>query len=448
MKTVSQKQDMITELRNEDTDLRNAAVAANRELYPNDAVRIKEIYAEIKDLEASIELDQEGDDMRTRLDATVGEGIRPDPDDAPGGHRFIAHAKKAPPNPRDRFQTFGEQLLRVRNACADSPVIDPRLTIQAATGMSEGVPADGGFLVQEDFSTEIFRLIHETGILASRCRSFPISANSNKFKINTISETSRANGGRWGGIQVYRKNEGAAKEASELEFGQIEMSLEKMTGLVYATDELLEDAATLEAFINMALSEEFGFKLDDEIINGTGVGQCKGIMNAACLVTVSKDVGQPAKTLIPENIVDMWARLWARCRPNAVWYINQDIEPQLHLMNVAVGTGGQMVYMSPGGLSASPYATLYGRPVIAIEQCQTLGTSGDIILADLSQYALIEKGGMQAASSIHVKFLTDETTFRFVMRNNGQPLWSSALTPFKGGATKTLSPFVVLETRA
>ncbi len=437
---------MITELRNEDADLRNAAVAANRELFPNDAARIKAIYKEIKELEASIELDREGDDMRTRLDATDGEPNRPNPEDGPSG--LIARAKKSPPNPKDRFASFGQQLLSVVHACADSPVIDSRLTaIQAATGLSEGVPSDGGFLVQEDFAEELFKRVYETGVLANRCRRFPISRNSNKFKMNAISETSRANGSRWGGIRVYRTNEAAEKTGSQPKFAQIEMSLEKMTGLVYATDENLEDAAQLEAIINMGMSEEFGFKLDDEIINGNGSGQCMGIMNAPSLVTVSAEDGQLAATLIPENIVNMWSRCWGRSRLNAVWYINQDIEPQLHLMNVAVGTGGQLVYMPPGGLSGSPYGALYGRPVIPIEQCQTLGTAGDIILADLSQYALIEKGGMQADRSIHVRFIYDETAFRFVMRNNGQPLWTSALTPFKGGATKTLSPFVVLETR-
>ena len=54
----------------------------------------------------------------------------------------------------------------------------------------------------------------------------------------------------------------------------------------------------------------------------------------------------------------------------------------------------------------------------------------------------IEKGGIESASSIHVQFLTDETTFRFVYRFDGGPMWSSTLTPFKGSNTQ--SPFVVL----
>jgi HK97 family phage major capsid protein len=141
----------------------------------------------------------------------------------------------------------------------------------------------------------------------------------------------------------------------------------------------------------------------------------------------------------------MWSRLYAPSRPNSVWLINQDVEPELHKMGLETKTpiAGALVYMPPGGLSQAPYGTLMGRPVIPIEVCQTMGTSGDIILADLSQYILIDKGGLQSASSIHFKFTTDETAFRFVFRVDGQPWWSTALVPFKG-TSNTLSPFVVL----
>jgi HK97 family phage major capsid protein len=89
-----------------------------------------------------------------------------------------------------------------------------------------------------------------------------------------------------------------------------------------------------------------------------------------------------------------------------------------------------------------------GRPVIPIEYAATLGTAGDIMLADLSQYVMIDKGAIQSATSIHVKFLYDETAFRFVYRVDGQPAWNAPLTPFKGGAGSTQSPFVVLATRS
>jgi HK97 family phage major capsid protein len=223
------------------------------------------------------------------------------------------------------------------------------------------------------------------------------------------------------------------------------MTLNKLMGLYYATDELLTDAAALGSIVEMAFAEEFAFMLDDGAIRGTGAGQMLGILNAACLVSVAKEAGQAADSVVPENIIKMWSRLWARSRPNAVWFINQDVEPKLHTMSITVGTGGVPVYMPAGGLSQSMYSTLFGRPVIPIEQCATVGDKGDIVLADMSQYLTAVKGGIQAAQSIHVQFLTDETAFRWVYRTDGQPWWKSALTPYKGSNSQ--SPFVTLDAR-
>ena len=315
-----------------------------------------------------------------------------------------------------------------------------------ATGMSEALPADGGFLVGTDYNQTLLKKVHETGLLMGRTTTIPISGPNNGLSIKTVNETSRATGSRWGGIQVYRLNEGGTKTASKPTFGNIELKLEKLIGLCYATDELLQDAAALETVITQGFGEEFGFRIDDEIIRGTGAGQMLGILNGPCLVTIDKESGQAADSIVKENIDKMWAQLWSKSKPNSVWLINQEIQPQLDNMTLNVGTGGVPVYLPPGGMSAASYGTLKGRPVLEIEQCSALGDVGDIILADLSQYLTIEKGGLQSASSIHVQFVTDETAYRFVMRNNGQPIWNSALTPYKGA--NDLSPFVTLAERA
>lgn len=220
----------------------------------------------------------------------------------------------------------------------------------------------------------------------------------------------------------------------------MDLSLKKLTGLCYATDELLQDAAALESVIRQAFAEEFGFKIDDAIINGTGSGQPLGILNSDALVKVPKDNGQ-TDIITVENLLNMWARLWARSRSNAVWFVNQELEPILYTLKV----GDKPVYIPAGGLSEAPYATLLGRPVVPIEQCSQVGEVGDIILADMSQYVLIDKGGINAASSIHVRFLYDENVFRFIYRVDGQPLWNKPLTPYKGSGA--ISPFVALAKR-
>ena len=89
---------------------------------------------------------------------------------------------------------------------------------------------------------------------------------------------------------------------------------------------------------------------------------------------------------------------------------------------------------------------LMGRPVIEVEYAPSLSSQGDITLVDLSQYQLIEKAsGIQAASSMHVRFLNDEMTFRMIYRCDGQPWWNAALTPKNGSNTQ--SPFITLATR-
>ena len=160
---------------------------------------------------------------------------------------------------------------------------------------------------------------------------------------------------------------------------------------------------------------------------------------------MGKEAGQDADTIVYDNINKMFSRMIASSRPNSVWVINQDCEPQLNTMSIPVGTGGVPVYLPAGGASASPYATLLGRPVVPIEHCQTVGTTGDIMLCDFSKYLAIDKGGLKQDVSIHVRFLYDESVFRFVYRFDGQPELGSAITPYKG--TNTLSHFVKLDSR-
>lgn len=339
-----------------------------------------------------------------------------------------------------RFASFGEQLMAAYRAAMPGGKVDERLSTRAASGLNETTPSDGGFLVQQDFVTELLKRTYETGILASKVKKIPISTNANGMKINAIDEDSRANGSRWGGVQTYWEGEADEITASKPKFRQMELSLKKLTGLCYATDELLQDAAALEAVIRQAFAEEFGFKIDEAILSGSGEGEPLGILNSGAIVTVAKEASQ-TDIITVENLIKMWNRLWSRSRANAVWYINQELEPYLYTLKI----GDKPVYIPAGGLSEKPYGTLFGRPVVPIEQCSAAGEVGDIILADIGQYLLIDKGGIKSASSIHVRFLYDENVFRFIYRVDGKPIWTKPLTPYKGSAT--VSPFVTLAKR-
>ncbi len=407
-----------------------AAIDEQRGMTDEEQTKFNALQVEIENLEKTIEAAAKVNEGQAKINTPVNQPI---------------YAEPKKPQAQNNFASFGEQLAAVVNAARPGGSIDQRL-FNAASGLGESVPSDGGFLVQQDFVAELLKRVYETGVLASRCRRIPISAGSNGLKINAVDESSRANGSRWGGVQAYWENEADQATGTKPKFRQMELSLKKLMGLCYATDELLTDASALERVISDAFAEEFGFKVDDAIINGTGAGQPLGILKSGALVSVAKENGQVADTVVAENIFKMWSQMWPRSRQNAVWLINSEVEPQLFSMSLAIGTGGVPVYLPAGGLSQAPYGSLFGRPVIPIEQAAALGDVGDIVLADLSQYLLIDKGGINAAQSIHVRFLYDEACFRFVYRVDGQPIWNKPLTPFKGSSSQ--SPFVAIAARA
>lgn len=339
---------------------------------------------------------------------------------------------------------FGEQLQAIWTARMRG-AIDPRLMQAAAQGAGQASPEDGGFLIGEQVSDAIM-LRAAGGQILSRCRSNSLGAGVQAVKINLLDESSRATGSRFGGVQAYWVDEGTAPTASRPKFYQQRWEPHKLAALGYATDELLADASLLGSTMFDAFSEEVRFLTENAVLRGTGVGSPFGIFGSPALISVSAEAGQAAKTVVYENIVNMYARSYAPTRLGSVWLMNQDIEPQLYLMNMVVGTGGMPVYLPPAGAADAPYGRLYGLPLIPNEYSSTLGSVGDIALVNLNEYFLIDKGAPERATSMHVAFTTDEQAFRLTWRVDGHPLWRTALTPFQG--TNTQSPFVTLAARA
>jgi HK97 family phage major capsid protein len=357
------------------------------------------------------------------------------------------------------FTSLGEQLSAIAAAAAPAGVrigafvggsVDKRLGRLNATisGGSTSVGGDGGFLVQKDFTVDLMKEAFGGDEIVKRCSATEIGANSDSLEVVTVDETSRATGSRWGGVQIYRVAEGGTATEKKPKIGKWERRLEDLMGVAYMTERLMQDGGAMAQVFREAFTDEFGFVVGDEVYRGTGAGQCLGLTVAACTVSVAKETNQAADTVVAENIMRMWARVLPRAKARGVWFINTEVTPQLDALNLAVGTGGALVYMPAGGLADTPYGRIKGRPVIEIEQASALGDFGDIAFADLTYYKLITKGGIQEAESIHVRFLYNERTFRWVSRVNGAPKLNSAITPYKGAAGAALSPFVMLAARA
>lgn len=246
-----------------------------------------------------------------------------------------------------------------------------------------------------------------------------------------------------GGLRVYRTNETQSVSSSRMEHEEVELKASALMGVAYATEQLLaRSLVSFLAVLSAGFADEFVAKLMTERLEGTGVGQYEGVLNTPCIVPVAKETGQAADTIMYANVIKMRARAWRY--GNCIWLANHDCLPQLMQLSLQVGTGGAPVWQP----SASPDHPdmLLGRPIYFNEWLPTVGDTGDLLLANWSQYLEGTLTPMQSDESMHVRFLEHERTFKFWTENAGRCWWRSALTPRKSAST--LSPFVKLDARA
>lgn len=418
-----------------------------REQNKSDMARIAVIESDIKDLE-------EIEALETRMNASIkpppvqefrGIEVEDQPiyrGDCALGQQMVDIAIIGTPNSDGYAEARGrfDSMVKRERALAEKRAA-------GAGGMVMAVGQDGGLLLQGETAMDMISNGFNNSAILSRTSNRDLG-NAQFVDLIGVEETSRANGSRGGGIRVYSDKELAAMTQSKTQFDKTRLEPKRLTGLYYASDEILSNAPMLQGEMSSLFTEEFAFKGQDLVINGTGSGEALGVLSAGCLVSQAKETGQTADTVVFENLIKMKSRIRMRNRNSVMWVANQDVEPQLYQLALPVGTGGSVmpVYIPSQDQSSGVAGNLLGFPIEFVEQCPTVGDLGDIILADWSMYYTASKGGVQSANSIHLKFDYNQTTFRFVYFFDGQPRMKSAITPYKG--SNTVSSLVALAARA
>lgn len=351
-------------------------------------------------------------------------------------------------DPNYGFESHNDFLLAVmeagQNPGRSLAQVDSRLIpLNAAAGGDEqSTFADpyGGFLIPRGFSTSLMQLSPEDDPMGNLIQRVPMATSSIDIpaRVDKNHSTSVS-----GGLRVYRRAEADQAQSSRMEMETVNLTAKALMGIAYSTEELLERSPiSFVTLLQAGFRDEFASTITDERINGTGVGQFEGVRNSPAKISVSKETGQDADTILYENIVKMRARCWKYGR--AIWIANHDTLPQLALMNRDVGTGGVPIWHTAG--TADVPDLLFGRPIFFTEYCQTLGDAGDIMLVTWSEYLEGTLNGIRTAESVHVRFLNHERTFKVWVENDAKCWWRSALTP--KNSTSTLSPIVELAARA
>jgi HK97 family phage major capsid protein len=369
--------------------------------------------------------------------------------DRPGPH--------AVNNSQGPFSTFAEQLFAIKRAYTSGSWgwTDPRLLEVnrrgeqrgQPAGASEMIPADGGFLIQPDFSADIQRRMTNVGEIFRRCRQVPITSDSYKYCL--YDEQSRVTGSRWGGLRTYWVNEADQATKSKPRLLLSEIKTNKLIGLLEASDELTRDANNYAEQMTDAFAEEICWMVENCVINGTGQDQLLGILNSPALITVPKQSGQASQSIIYNNVEGMASSFWAKSwqSEGALWLYNQSALSQLAALTTIVGVAGSESKAWIWAPSVEDDDMLLGIPAVMCEYCPSLGNSGDLLLVDCSRYLLVVRELLRTEMSLHVLWLQDEACFRVVCRIGGQPLDHTPVSPANGSASAKTSPFVCLAQR-
>jgi HK97 family phage major capsid protein len=300
-------------------------------------------------------------------------------------------------------------------------------------------PEDGGGMVQTDYAFDIVDQGFNNGEILPKCSIRQSTGNSNALDLYALDEKSRKDGVRHGGIQVFTKREEEQYESSKAKFAKIGLKVNKITGLLYLTDEVMEDAGVLEGEVRGLFPMAFGFKIQDLLFRGRGNGEPLGIYNSKAFLSIAKEANQPANSILAKNISNMKAQAMG----NGEFYGNRDLIPELDdLYRTFDGDNVKPLFKQ----TSMTTGILDGIPITFVEQAETLGSLGDLVLADWSQYVILRKGGIKEMESLHFKFDLGLKAIKWTMRIDGMSRVKEPLTPYKG--TNKTSPFIGLAPRA
>jgi HK97 family phage major capsid protein len=308
---------------------------------------------------------------------------------------------------------------------------DPRIQELQQRAWNEGTGAQGGFTVPQGFYESIWNTAIEDSVMLNRCQAFPMT--SAQLIIPAFSNEARSTDGLYGGLVPAWIGE--AQTATEVtgKVRYLTLTAHKLALYTSLSMEVASDSIALEQAVASALSKSLNYYADYYLFQGNGVAKPLGSLNDPALIKITRT---GANTFVYTDVVNMYSRLAPSCVRNAVWCISPSVVPQLASME---DTGNHLIWtpnpVYGGAISGALPNSLLGLPVIVTEKLPSLGSEGDVLLADFSNYAYGTTGSMILEKSNAPGWSEGLISYRAIIRLDGMGLWQDPITPLNGGNT-------------
>lgn len=288
--------------------------------------------------------------------------------------------------------------------------------------MGERVPSEGGFLVPERLRITVLSYM-QTGIIYPRATV--VEMDSQRVPVPILDNPSQASSAQaLGGMTFSFTEEGQAIPASVPNFGRLALEAWPDKALLKnVPNELLADATPFtEVFLPQTIAKGLSWHIDDYALNtGTGVGQPQALVNAPGAYAVTRGTG--SKVLLAD-LATMFKALHPASKMSALapgdtpvaWLISNSAMDQILELYLAVGTPTNTAVAPPDWYQAGDGrevgASILGIPVIVNDHQASVGSAGDVMLADLSLLLLGERSAMTVELGPGAGFASDTTHIR------------------------------------
>lgn len=246
--------------------------------------------------------------------------------------------------------------------------------------LQEGVDADGGYLVPEEYDSRLIDGLEEENIIRKLGHRI---TTSGERKINIAATKPAA---AW-------IDEGEALTFSDATFSQINLDAHKLHVAVKVTEELLYDNAfQLENYIIKEFYKALANAEEDAFINGDGIGKPLGILATSGGAEVGVTAAS-ATAITADEVINLVYSLKRPYRKNAVFILNDQTIAALRKLK-----DGNGAYMWQAALVAGEPDKLLGYPVYTSAYMPTIEAGAKtIIFGDLSYYNIGDRGSRSFA---------------------------------------------------
>jgi len=347
------------------------------------------------------------------------------------------HAKKLEYDKDKEFKNIGEMMDCIANRPNDPRLVTRSYLPEEQREQQMGTGVTGGFAIPEQWKETIWGVAPQAGIVRPRATVIPPGNPPDaKLPMPAIDQTSGAN--MYGGVTLVHTGEGVTMTETTAKLKEVYWEPKEISGFIVATNKLMTnwDAATV--FLTTQLRAAMIGAEDYDFLRGDGINKSMGIINSPAAITYPRAT---ASTIVFSDIYGMLARLKMGGSP--VWVASQTTIPALASM---VDAGSHSVWLG-GALMGSARdampSTLFGIPIVFSDRLPTLGTKGDLILADMASYIIKDGSGPFLSWSEHVYWTSNKSAVKIVWNVDGKS-WLTEPLILEGTTSSTVSPFVIL----